>query len=155
MQEFSLDHIDLSILRQLQLDSSQSQADLAEKVHLSPSQCSRRRLAMEKSGIIKSYHARLDHQKLGMEIEAFCRVSMSAHSGDAAETFSRFLETLADVRAAWAITGDADYLIHVQTTSLDSFADLVHRHLLPHPHVGQIRSDIVLKRVTNDRGLTI
>lgn len=155
MHDLSLDQTDMALLRHLQRDASLSQSDLAKLVNLSPSQCSRRRLALEKSGIIEGYRAVLNGEQLGFHIEAFCRISLNAHSIHAADDFSRFLETLPDVRSAWAITGDADYLVHIHAQTLQEFGDLVHQKLLPHPNVGHVRSDLVLRRVTQDRGFTL
>ena len=39
--------------------------------------------------------------------------------------------------------------------SLDDLAEFVHKRLLPHPHVHQVRSDIVLKTIKENRGFRI
>jgi len=39
--------------------------------------------------------------------------------------------------------------------SLDELAELVHKRLLPHPHVAQLRSDIVLKTIKENHGFRI
>jgi Lrp/AsnC family transcriptional regulator, leucine-responsive regulatory protein len=58
-----LDAIDVSILRALQNDGRMSNATLAEKVGLSASACSRRLDILEKSGVIRGYHARILTQR--------------------------------------------------------------------------------------------
>lgn len=50
------------------------------------------------------------------------------------------------------MAGDADYLLHLRARSLDALAEFVHKRLLPHPHVAQVRSDIVLKTIKENRG---
>jgi hypothetical protein len=40
-------------------------------------------------------------------------------------------------------------------TDLDAFADFVHGALLPHPQVSQVRSEIVLRTLKDDRGLPL
>ncbi|MEK1870278.1 MAG: Lrp/AsnC family transcriptional regulator, partial [Ensifer adhaerens] len=57
-----LDAIDHAILRILQQNGRISNADLAAKVGLSPSACSRRVDILEKSGTIAGYHARIAHK---------------------------------------------------------------------------------------------
>ena len=59
----SLDRIDIAILETLQKDGRISNAALAEKVGLSQSACSRRLDNLEKSGVIRGYHARLSKQR--------------------------------------------------------------------------------------------
>ena len=61
----SLDRIDIAILDNLQKDGRMSNATLAEKVGLSQSACSRRLDILEKSGVIRGYHARLSNKMLG------------------------------------------------------------------------------------------
>ena len=63
--------------------------------------------------------------------------------------------SLEEVQATYTLTGDADYLIHVRVRSLDELANFVHRRLLPHPRVAQVRSDIVLERVGRRKGIPL
>jgi DNA-binding Lrp family transcriptional regulator len=151
----SLDPVDLRLLALLQDDASRSNTELAERVGLSPSQCSRRRAGLEQAGYIRAYRADLDPRKLGYAIEAFTRVSLSKHSDATAEEFARFLEGFDEVQQAHSVAGDADYLLHIRARSLDELAEFVHKRLLPHPHVHQVRSDIVLKTIKESRGFRI
>ena len=49
-----LDTIDLAILRALQQNGRMTNAELADKVGLSPSACSRRHDILEKSGVVRA-----------------------------------------------------------------------------------------------------
>ena len=53
-----MDDFDLKLLDALQEDGRLTNNELAERIGLSASQCSRRRSALEASGIIDGYHAR-------------------------------------------------------------------------------------------------
>ena len=61
-----VDTFDRKILAALQEDGRLTNGELAERVGLSASQCSRRRTRLEHTGIISGYHARLDAQKVGI-----------------------------------------------------------------------------------------
>ncbi len=150
-----LDGFDRRILGLLQADSSLTNAQLAEKVALSPSQCSRRRLALEAAGLILGYRAEVDGAKLGYVVEAFSRVTLAAHSETVVDDIAAFFGAQPEVRMAYTLTGDADYLLHLQVRSLDELASFVHRRLLPHPMVAQVRSDIVLQRVGRPKGVPV
>ena len=52
-----LDDLDRRILNALQIDASHTNAELAERVHVSPPTCLRRVKALEASGIIEGYRA--------------------------------------------------------------------------------------------------
>ena len=151
----SLDPLDLRLLSLLQENASLSNAELAERIGLSASQCSRRRAGLEEAGYIRAYRADLDARKLGYGIEAFTRVTLSKHSDATAEDFAHFLEGLGEVLAAHSVAGDADYLLHIRVRSLDELGEFVLKRLLPHPHVHQVRSDIVLKTIKENRGVRI
>jgi DNA-binding Lrp family transcriptional regulator len=155
MHEMRLDPLDLKLLSVLQDDAALSNAELADRIGLSPSQCSRRRAGLEEAGYIRAYRADLDPRKLGYTIEAFTRVTLSAHSDSTAEEFAHFLEGLDEVQQAHSVAGDADYLLHLRVRSLDELAEFVHKRLLPHAHVAQVRSDIVLKTIKESRGFRI
>lgn len=152
MHEANLDEFDRRILSRLQDDASLTNAALAEAVALSPSQCSRRRIALEAAGLITGYRAELNEAKLGYGVEAFSRVTLTAHSESVVDDIAGFFDTLPEVRMAYTLTGDADYLLHVRVRSLDELASFVHRRLLPHPMVAQVRSDIVLQRAGKRKG---
>ena len=151
----SLDLTDLRLLALLQDNASLSNAEVAERIQLSPSQCSRRRAGLEAAGYIRGYRADLDARKLGYGIDAFTRVTLSKHSDTTADDFARFLEGLGEVLAAHSVAGDADYLLHLRVRSLDELAEFVHKRLLPHPHVHQVRSDVVLKTIKENRGFRL
>lgn len=139
----------------LQDDASLTNAALAEAVALSPSQCSRRRIALEAAGLIRGYRADLDAAKLGWGVEAFSRVTLAAHSESMVDEIAGFFRSLPEVQMAYTLMGDADYLLHVRVRSLDELAAFVHRRLLPHKMVAQVRSDIVIQQIGRPRGVPV
>lgn len=155
MHKIELDQFDRAILRALQRNAALTNAELAETVNLSPSQCSRRRMRMEAEGIIGGYSARLDSAMLGFGLRAITRVNLSTHSDKNAEQFADFLAGHDQVRQAFSVSGDADYVLVILTRDLAAFADFIHRHLLPHPQVAHVRSEIVLTTLKDETGLPI
>lgn len=150
-----LDPFDIEILRVLQSDADLTNVELSKRVHLSPSQCSRRRSALEKAGIIRGYRADLDAERLGLGVEALIRVAFAAHSPQSADGFARSLEGFHEVVEALAVAGDADYIIRVRVASLEALSVFIHGRLLAVPSVTQVRSDLVLATVKKKGGLPI
>ena len=148
-----LDRFDIAILAALQRDGALTNAALSGLVNLSASQCSRRRAALEKAGVIEGYSARLSAAKLGVGMRAIIRVNLSAHGQTNEQDFARFVASHAQIRSAFSVSGDADYILDVRVRDLEAFADFVHRHLLPHPQVSQVRSEIVLKTLKDEGGV--
>lgn len=139
----------------LQDDASLTNAALSEIVNLSPSQCSRRRIALEQDGVITGYRAQLDAARLGFTIESYTRVTLASHSESASGEFTSYLQPLPEVVEAQALTGDADYVLRLRVKSLDALADFIHHQLLPHPAVSQVKSDIVLKSIKKNAGVQL
>ncbi|WP_410218954.1 Lrp/AsnC family transcriptional regulator [Paracoccus sp. (in: a-proteobacteria)] len=150
-----MDHFDAALLSALQRDASLTNAALADLVGLSASQISRRRSALEDAGIIEGYSARLSAAKLGHAFRAIIRVNLRGHGQGREDEFARFVAAQPMIRSAFSVSGDADYILDIRARDLDGFADFVHRHLLPHPQVAQVRSEIVLKTLKDERGVPL
>ncbi|WP_246026593.1 Lrp/AsnC family transcriptional regulator [Paracoccus luteus] len=151
----TLDRFDRAILAALQRDGAMTAAALSEVVHLSPSQCARRRAALEAAGIISGYAARLDAQALGFGIRAIVRVNLRSHGQDREGAFARFLDSAPQVQSAFSVSGDADYVLDLRCRDLADFAGFIHERLLPHPQVAQVRSEIVLRTLKDGAALDL
>ncbi|UFM65168.1 Lrp/AsnC family transcriptional regulator [Paracoccus sp. MA] len=128
-------------------------AALSELVNLSPSQCSRRRAALEQAGVIEGYSARLNAARLGYGLRAIIRVNLSSHGQRKDDDFARFVAAHPQIRSAFSVSGDADYVLDVRVRDLEAFSDFIHRHLLPQPQVAQVRSEIVLRTLKDEKGV--
>ena len=151
----TLDRFDIALLRALQRDGAMTNAALSDQVNLSASQCSRRRAALEAAGLIAGYSARLDAEKLGFGFRAIVRVNLRRHGGDNESGFASFIARSAEVRAAFSVSGDADYILDLRTPDLESFATFIHEQLLPHALVAQVRSEIVLRTLKDSPGVDL
>lgn len=83
----TLDRYDRRILEFLQQDSSLSNIELAEKVGLSPSPCSRRVQKLEEQGYISHRIAVLNQKKLGLDLTAIIQINIDKHTPERLENF--------------------------------------------------------------------
>ncbi len=156
MQEHvALDGFDLHLLTLLQGDGRLAVQELADRVGLSASQCSRRRARLEAQGVIAGYAARLDPQRLGLDVVAFVQVTLARHSPDNAQHFRGLVERTAAIQQAYAVTGDADYLLRVAVRDLRGLAALINDVLLPHGSVAHVRSMVGLERLKDTTALPL
>ena len=142
-----MDQFDIKLLDALQTDGRLTNYDLAEQVGLSASQCSRRRAALEAEGIIASYHARLSTVGVGLDVVVFVQVTLAAHSPENSKRFLRLIEDLDEVQEAYALSGDADYLVKLAVPDLKALSRVLNEVFLPHESVAHVRSSIVLDRL--------
>jgi len=155
MSNLNLDSYDLRILDALQRDAALGNAALSEIVHLSASQCSRRRVALEQSGIIESYRACLNAVKLGQKLRAIVRVNLKKHDQESDESLSKWMSDQPEIQSAFSLSGGADYLLMVRVADLDEFSDFVHSQLLRQPHIAHVHSEIVLKTLKDTQILEL
>jgi DNA-binding Lrp family transcriptional regulator len=143
----SLDGFDLRLLAALQDNGRLTNQEVGERIGLSPSQCSRRRTALEAAGLIRGYRAELAAEALGFRLLVFINVTLATHSRDNARSFRDLVAGVDEVQEAYALTGDADYLLKVVVPDLKDLSLLVNDVLLPHQIVARVRSSIVLDRL--------
>jgi DNA-binding Lrp family transcriptional regulator len=143
----TLDSFDRKLLSALQEDGRLTNAELADRIGLSASQCSRRRIRLEECGIIQGYQARLDAERVGLPVMALVQVVLGTHSNDNARKFASFINSVAEIQEAYAVTGESDYMLKVVVASLPDLARLISDTILVHPTVSHVKSSIVLSRL--------
>jgi Lrp/AsnC family leucine-responsive transcriptional regulator len=150
-----MDKIDLRILAQLQADSSRSHAELADAIHLSSSQVSRRIAKLEQDGVIRQHVALLDEEGLGLQVEAFVTVAMTSYAPEVVTGFQHRMSALDQVVDCCATTGDADYLLRVVARDLRSFSAFINQELLGHGDIAKVHSSVVLERIKRTTALPL
>jgi len=151
----SIDDFDLKILGALQEDGRLTNQQLAEVAGLSASQCSRRRMRLEEERVIAGYHADLAREALGFNLIAFIHITLATHSPDNAKKFRELVNRVDEIQDAYALTGDADYVLKVVLRDLKSLSEIVNNVLMPHQSVAHVRSSVVLDRLKESAKLPI
>ena len=116
-----LDRINERILHELSQDGRVSNAELANRIGLSPSACLRRVQELENSGRIAGYRAVLNKEKLGIGCVAYVMVGLSDHTKDSQLTFEAAMAITPQVTECHNITGAFEYLIRVETKDLNAY----------------------------------
>jgi len=142
-----LDQTDRRLLSFLQQHGNATAQEMGAALNLSPSQAGRRRQRLEEEGLIAGYGARVDPARVGLGVEAFIAVHLTAHAPDVGRAFVALAKRRAEVVAAWTMTGEADYMLHVFCPDLGALNHLVHHVLLAQPGVARVHSQIAMDRV--------
>lgn len=142
-----LDIIDLRILRELQLDGSLTNVELARRVQLSPSPCLARVRAMETAGVIDRYVAIANPLKLGLDLNVFINISLKGQDKKALADFESRISEHDEVMECYLMTGDSDYLIRVAVANIAALERFILEQLTPIPGIEKIRSSFALKQV--------
>ena len=154
-QAADLDRTDLALLAVLQDNARIANAELAERVKLSPSACLRRVQRLEREGVIAGYSARVDPARVGLGLMAFVRVQLARHDAETVAAFSAKVQEWDEVIACHALTGDMDYLLQVAVRDLEHFSRFLLDRLLNQAGVADVNSSFVLRTVKAFRGLPL
>ncbi|MEK1891950.1 MAG: Lrp/AsnC family transcriptional regulator [Rhizobium sp.] len=142
-----LDAIDLAILKTLQSNARITNADLAAKVGLSASACSRRLDILEKSGVISGYHAHVSHKALDYRMIAVVHISLSGQFAKTLSEFEAAVKRCPNVLVCYLMSGEYDYILRVAARDLEDY-ERIHRDWLSAlPHVVKINSSFALREV--------
>jgi Lrp/AsnC family leucine-responsive transcriptional regulator len=151
-----LDRIDRKILDEIQRDGNISNLELADKVGLSPSPCSRRVRQLEDAGIIDKQVTLLNQNELGLPLTIFIHVSLEKQLPKTLDNFERSISTYNEVLECSLITGsDADYLLKVVMPDMSYYEKFLLKELNQIEGVSSIRTSFVMRQVLNRTALPL
>lgn len=142
-----LDATDRRILAVLQKRGRISNADLSEKINLSPSACHRRVQRLEAEGYIRDYVALLNERKMNRPTTVFVEITLSGQADEVLEAFEREVARIPDVLECHLMAGTADYLLKVVAEDTEDFARIHRQYLARLPGVAQMHSSFALRTV--------
>jgi len=154
-KKLKLDKIDRKILTDLQTSGRMTNVELAERAGISAPPCLRRVRALEDNQVIKGYYARLNGSKLGYGITAFVNVGLSNQNDDAIKAFDAEIQKWDNVREAYVISGDFDFLLRVVAKDWDDYQDFLSNKLTTLPNVGSVRTAMKVKIAKFEPGFPI
>ncbi len=124
-----IDATDRAILKLLAKDASLSLAEIAAKVGLTATPCWKRIRRLETAGIIQGRVAVIDAERVGLPVSAFVSVETADHSAAWLERFAALVAGTPEIVAAWRMSGDVDYLLHVVVPDIAAY-DGFYRRLI-------------------------
>ena len=122
-----LDDLDRKILATLQVDSSLSMQEVADRVGLSSTPCWRRIQKLESAGYIKRRVALLDAEKLNLGVSVFIAVKTNQHNAEWAQRFRKIVTSFPEVVDFFRLSGDVDYLIRAVVPDIRAYDELYQR----------------------------
>ena len=125
----TIDALDRKILRALQQDSDEPIADLAERLGLSRSACSRRIARLAELGVIERSVALLSQSKLGLGLTVFITIKTNQHNAVWSRQFQSVVEQLPGVLEVHRLGGEIDYLLKAVVPDMPGY-DALYQQLI-------------------------
>jgi len=151
----NLDEIDRTILRILQDDAKITNSQLAKEIGLSPAPTLERVRKLESSGIIKSYHAVLNPEYLGIGVGVFLQITLSSHKKHQIQSFVQKMKAIEQVVECHHITGSGDFLIKILTLNMKTYHEFILTYLIDVEEIGNMQSMIILKTYKQSRSFDL
>ncbi|XWN35223.1 MAG: Lrp/AsnC family transcriptional regulator [Roseivirga sp.] len=120
-----LGRTDRDILSRLQAQAKLTNAQLAQDIGLSPASTLERVRKLERRGLIKSYHAKLAPEKLGLHTHVMVQIKLHSLTEASVSKFKQAIAQLTEVVACYQLVGEADFLVQIFTQDLVAYQDLV------------------------------
>lgn len=145
-----LDRTDKRILNLIQENGRISNLELADKIGLSASPCSRRVKHLEDLGLIEKHVTLLDQNKLGLKLTAYLLISMDRHTPDRFDHFIAEITDIPDVMECCLVTGsDADFQLKVVVPDMEHYQALLLGKITRIKGVTGVKSSFMLRNIFN------
>ena len=142
----SIDETDKKIIAEYLKDARVSYREVAKRLQLAVGTVLTRTKKLENDGIIESYSAVLNHDKLGYEIIAISEITVSKGKLIEVETA---IAKLSPTCAVYDVTGENDVILISKFKSRDEMSNFT-KKLLSMSNVERTNSRIVLNTIKED-----
>ena len=141
---FQPDRTDFKILKLLQENGRITNLQLASSIGLSPAPTLERVRKLENSGYIKSYHAFVDEEKLGLGIKSFIQVSLDFHTHNAIPEFVSAVQHIKEVTECHHVTGQCDFILKVYVKDIKAYEAVIMEKISKIPYVKTFQTMMIM-----------
>lgn len=130
-------------------------AELSERVNLSPSACHRRVQRLEEEGFIAAYVALLNPRRVGRPTTVFVEITLQRQAENVLDAFEREVARVPDLLECHLMAGKADYLLKILVEDGEDFARIHRQYLSRLPGVAQMHSSFALRTVFKTTAISV
>jgi len=146
-----IDKTDRKIIKILQSNGKITNAKLSEEVGLSPAPTLERVKKLEQNGLIESYHAQIDMDKIGIGVKTFVRVSLTSHTKSNIESFLKEINKIEEVIECHHTTGSEDFMLKIVAKDISSYQLLMLEKVSEIEVVDSLQSMVILSTFKNSK----
>ena len=154
-QQLKLDKTDRKILEILQKSAKITNAQLSKEIGLSPAPTLERVKKLETMGVITSYHAKLNTEKIGLGVSTFVLVALRGHNRENIEQFMQEIDKIEEVIECHHITGAGDFILRIIAKDIPSYQKLMLEKVSDIKVVDNMQSMVVLSTFKDSMVLPI
>lgn len=148
-----LDRIDVKILRALHADGRLTNAELAQRVGVSPATCHRRTRRLFEEGHITGVRADVRPTSVGLGALVIVGVMLDRATPDNRHAFEEAVLKMPEVLDCVVVAGEFDFFLKIRARDMADFNKLQGQTLIALPGVRQTRTFFVMKEVVDNAPL--
>ena len=143
----NIDRIDRKIIKALVDNARASVSDIADRVGLSQSACTRRIQALERLGILSGYTAELGQVALDYRVVVLVDITLNTQADEVLRAFEQAVGQIDGIIECMLVSGVHDYRVTILWRDLDDY-ERIHRESVGNlPGVTNIISSFVLRQI--------
>lgn len=146
----TLDTLDKQIIAILSKNGKINHKELAALIGLTITPTYERVKRLEQKGIIKSYVAKINKEKIGKNLKVMCQLSLKSHAKELLENFESAIVLLNEITACYHIAGNYDYLLHIEVRDMEEYSLFLKNKLATIPHIANVQSMFVMKSLKEE-----
>lgn len=150
-----LDKVDRKILEILQKNAKITNAQLSKEIGLSPAPTLERVKKLETSGVISSYHAKLDTARVGLGISTFVQIKLTGHDKQSIRSFIDAINKIDEVIECHHVTGSSDFILRVIAKDIAAYQQLMLDKVNEIPVVDSLHSQVILSTFKDSKTLPV
>ncbi|SKB34913.1 Lrp/AsnC family transcriptional regulator, leucine-responsive regulatory protein [Parapedobacter luteus] len=150
---YTLDHVDLTIIRLMQENARINNADIARELGMAPSAVLERVKKLEQKQVILQYNAKINPAAVNQKLLSF--IFIKAADGIGCATTGQALAAIPEVQEVHDIAGDDGYLVKVRTADASALVELMRNSFAKIPNIISTRTTIVLETVKEQQQVLI
>lgn len=143
----NLDELDKQLLTQLQVNNRITAEELGYQVGLSTSAVQRRLKRLRDQKVIVADVSIISPKAAGMTVS--CIVDVTLHLGNSTviDSFKDLMATCSQVKQCYYVTGMYDFVLIVETKSMQAYEAFSKHYLMNNPSVKQFYTHVIMDSV--------
>ena len=154
-QNIKIDQTDRKILEILQSNAKITNAQLSKDIGLSPAPTLERVKKLENFGIIKSYHAKLAMDKIGLGVSTFVLVTLKGHNKKNIDIFLDAIYNIEEVIECHHTTGSDDFILKIIAEDISSYQRIMLEKVSEIDVVDSLQSMMILSTFKDSKVMPI
>jgi DNA-binding Lrp family transcriptional regulator len=144
------DATDRRILLLLQENAKLTIKEVASSLGLTTTPVFDRIKRLEKEGLITRYTALVNKEQLGVNLVAFCSVTLESHHLEYLEQFVKDIKNIKEVVECYHLAGTIDYLLKIYVSDMSGYQEFITQKLATLSNISRVESSFVMTEIKQE-----